>query len=104
MSRLYPLRWCMTFLFAICAFVPTALAVPQQPQRSSDKPVIAVFDLTGKLTEQPADESLIFMGAPAPSLRDVVGRMKKATDDANVKAVVINCDAASFGFAQAEEL
>jgi protease-4 len=90
-------------LVAICLFIPTVHAAAEQ-QRNSDKPVIAVFDLTGELTEQPADESLIFMGAPAPSLRDVVGRMKKATDDANVKAVVINCDGASFGLAQAEEL
>jgi protease-4 len=103
MSRQDLWRWCVAVFGVICLFIPAPQAAAE-PQRASDKPVIAIFDLTGELTEQPADESLILMGAPAPSLRDVVGRMKKATDDANVKAVVINCDGASFGFAQAEEL
>lgn len=104
MFRSNPMRWLVAILIAICALVPAALAASQPPQPSSQKPVIAVFDLSGELTEQPADESLLLLGQPAPSLREVAGRMKKAEADANVKAIVITCDGASFGFAQAEEL
>src|SRR5439155_23812529 len=43
-------------------------------------------------------------GQPGPWLRDVVGRMKKAAQDPDVKAVVVLCDSAAFGLGQAEEL
>ena len=99
-------RWCnWVALIALFLYIPMSKAATTEPQpSSSSKPVIAVFNLSGELTEQPVDASLNFLAPPAPSLREVVARMKKAGEDGNVKAVVITCDDASFGFARAEEL
>ncbi len=73
--------------------------------KPADKPEIAVFDLSGELTEQPVDDfSAMLSGKTAPSLRDIVQRMNKAAGDKSVKAVVILADDGSFGEAQIEEL
>jgi protease IV len=68
------------------------------------KPEVAVFELSGDLSEQPVDNSLAIFGQQGQSLRDVVSRMDKVAKDPNVKAVVLLADDASFGLAQAEEL
>jgi len=68
------------------------------------KPIVAVFDLAGQMTETPTDASLALFGPQPPNLRDVVSRMDKAAKDPAVKAVVILEDDASFGIAQCEEL
>lgn len=73
-------------------------------QPSSAKPVIAVFDLAGGMSEQPSDDSLAIFGPPSPSLRDVVTRMDKAAKDPAIKAVVILVDDATLGYGQAAEL
>lgn len=96
----------VAILWAVMGFfaaAPRAISASPQTQPSG-KPVIAVFALTGELTEQPADDSSQLFGPPRPSLRDVVLRMKDAANDPNVKAAVVLCDGASFGLAQAEEL
>jgi protease IV len=102
MSR-YRLPWRIMIACLIAGFWP-AWASAAPATKPAAKPVIAVFQLNGELTEQPADDSMPLFGTPGPSLRDVVERMGKAAHDADVKAVVILADDASFGVAQIEEL
>jgi protease-4 len=103
MSRTQTCRWWIILLCAIAGFLP-ALVFAAETTKPAAKPIIAVFQLRGDISEEPADESLPLFGPPGPSLRDVVERMTKAAADPDVKAVVILADEASFGFAQMEEL
>ena len=68
------------------------------------KPVVAVFKLSGPVTESPADESIPLFSPPGTSLKDLVERLNKAAADENVKAVVVLADDAEVGSAQVEEL
>jgi protease IV len=91
-------------LGAICAIWAPVRCVSAAPSQAPAKPIIAVFQLSGQLAEQPADDSSQLFGQPASWLRDVVMRMKTASEDPEVKAVVVLSDQASFGLPQAEEL
>ena len=68
------------------------------------KPKVAVFRLTGNVTESPVDETFAFGGTTSVSLNDLVARMQKAGDDPDVKALVILHESGTLGAAQAEEL
>jgi protease-4 len=68
------------------------------------KPVVAVFKLSGPVTESPADESIPLFSPPGTSLKDLVERLGKAAADENVKAVVVLADSAQVGSAQVEEI
>lgn len=98
-SRIGGLFACM--VICIASTLPSAVAAEE---KSPGKPAIAVFDLRGELTEQPAEDQLPLFGPPGPWLRDTVTRLKKAADDSDVKAVVLLGDGGSYGFGQAEEL
>jgi len=91
----------VTGLGVIVCPMATAVAADAKP---AAKPVVVVFELRGDLGEQPAEDDLPLFGPPGPWLRDVVTRMKKAADDADVKAVVLLTDGASIGLGQAEEI
>jgi protease-4 len=71
---------------------------------AATQPVVAVFDLSGEMSEQPVDNSLPFFGPQPLSLREVVSRMDKAAKDPSVKAVVILADEAALGYAQGIEV
>ncbi|MGD0137454.1 MAG: signal peptide peptidase SppA [Tepidisphaeraceae bacterium] len=89
----------------MCAFfLAVSLAYAEPTTKPAAKPVIAVFDLAGKMGETPVDDSLAIFGPPPLSLRDVVMRIEKAANDPDVKAVMILADGSAFGLAQAEEL
>jgi protease-4 len=68
------------------------------------RPVVAVFDLHGDITEQPVDNSMPLFGSQPPSLREIVSRMDKAAKDPVVKAVVVLGDEAGVGYAQSAEI
>jgi protease IV len=85
-------------------FIVVSVANGQSTTRPAEKGIIAVFDLSGEMNEQPVDASLAIFGPPPMSLRDVVSRMDKAAKDPQVKAVVVFADSAAFGHAQAAEL
>jgi protease-4 len=68
------------------------------------RPVVAVFDLAGEMSEQPVDNSLPLFGPQPPSLREVVSRMEKAAKDPDVKAVVVLGDDAEVGYGQSAEI
>ncbi|HLN31534.1 MAG TPA: signal peptide peptidase SppA [Gemmataceae bacterium] len=68
------------------------------------KAVVAVFRLSGSVTEAPADDTFSFGATKSVSLKDLVTRIKKAGDDATVKALVLIHDGGSIGSAQTEEV
>jgi protease-4 len=82
----------------------TAKSAPAEKKPAPPKPKIAVFRLSGDLTELPPDETFSFSAVGGISLRDLIERMKKAGEDSNVKAVVFLHEGGSVGSAQAEEL
>jgi protease-4 len=68
------------------------------------KSVVAVFRLSGALTETPTDDGFPFAMEQTVSLKTLVQRMKKAAEDKDVKAVVLTVSDFSVGMAQVEEL
>jgi protease-4 len=82
----------------------TSAAPTTQPDSASAQPIVAVFEVTGEITEQPADEMAAIFGEKQVSLRDLLGNIRKAADDPQVKAIVISADRGSVGLAQAEEI
>jgi len=95
-----------TTLLALVASTANARqsATSDQPAEEKKPKIVAVFRLTGPLTEQPADESLPMFGPLGASLKDVVARLGKAGTDPAVKAVVILPESAAVGSGQVEEL
>ncbi|HEX8323609.1 MAG TPA: signal peptide peptidase SppA [Tepidisphaeraceae bacterium] len=61
-----------------------AKRITERRKTEEGKLQVAYFDLTGGLTEKPADFSLF--SEPTPTLRDVLGRISRARTDADVKA------------------
>src|SRR6266566_3497855 len=105
----YPMRKFLHLSFAmVLAFlgVMAAHAAPTKDEKKPDsaKPTIAVFRLHGAITESPAEESLPLFTTSQVSFKDLVARLKKAGDDASVKAVVLLPEGAALGAAQKEEL
>jgi protease-4 len=68
------------------------------------KPKIAVFRLTGDVTELSPEQTFSLGAVTGTTLRQLVERIKKAGDDPIVKAVVILHEGGSVGIAQVEEL
>jgi protease-4 len=101
-----PRRWILTVCFVLLTPIgflqPTAAA--QDKSGGAAQATIAVFQLEGTLTEGPADDMAAIFGNPEMSLRELLTRMRKAGDDANVKAVVLMSDGGQAGLAQLEEI
>jgi protease-4 len=80
-------------------------AAPAKPDKKADaKPVVAVFRLSGSVSELPADDFFSFAETSGSTLRDLVTRMKKAAKDPDVKAIAILAQGGTAGLAQTEEL
>ena len=71
---------------------------------AKDAKTVAVFDLSGVLTETPAAADDPFAMGATESLQSLTGRMRKAAADDSVEAVVLNYGGLSLGRAQGEEL
>jgi protease-4 len=75
------------------------------PKSATAKPTVAVFRLTGEVSETPGRQSLLALGSPGtPSLKEFVARIEQAAKDPAVKAIVILPEGGSTGLAQKEEL
>jgi protease-4 len=85
---------------------PAAEAPKQEPPKAAPATpgVVAVFDMSKGAIEYSAGGGLLSGSVGGPSLRELVSRMKKARDDANVKAIVLLGSGGGFGNAQIEEL
>ena len=66
--------------------------------------VVAHFHLSGALTESPVVDPFGFTVGQVMSLSGLVDRMDRASDDGEVKAVVLTFDRMAFGFGQMEEM
>jgi len=96
-------KWLVIAAIVPLLTVPSALGQWKGSTEQS-KSEIAVFKLSGPVTERPVDDTFSFGMDKSVSLRDLVARMKEARDADEVKAVVIMMESASIGLAQIEEL
>jgi protease-4 len=106
----------LLFALGILAFLPLAgfSADPpatdknddkkEEKKTKTDKSRVAVFRLSSAVTELPADEMFSFNADKGVTLKEFVARLKKATDDPVIKAVVLLPDGGNIGLAQAEEV
>ena len=73
-------------------------------QGSEPKKQIAHFKIKGLLTETPVAFPPLFGNEPPLSLKELIGRFKKARLDGNVVAVVVDLQHAAMGLAQSQEI
>ena len=85
-------------------FVAALAAAVAAPAAAKDEKTVAVFNLSGALTEAPAAADDPFAGGAVESLQQLTGRIRKAAADEDVAAVVLNYGGLGLGRAQAEEL
>lgn len=90
---------------ALAALLP---AVSPAAEEKEPKPVIAVYDLEGALSESGQAEASMFdlsMDASRPlTMFDLSRSLGKAAADPAVKAIVVDADQASLDFSQIQEL
>lgn len=94
----------MLTLALVLAGAPAQAAPGRTSANEKDRSVIAVFRLSGPLTEVPTSEDLALFGPVGTSLKKLVERLDKAADDPAVKAVVLLPESTSPGPGQVEEL
>src|SRR4051794_19994520 len=98
-------RLLLALAAGLLPFAPAAFAADKKDKdKKAEQPTVAVFRLTGAVTEQPKADDFSFGDVGGESLKELVERMDKASHDANVKAVVLLADGATIGTAQREEL
>lgn len=103
--RLLP-NWLWSAVLLPALVAPGATAAPGKDQKKDDtKPRVAVFRLSGSVSELPAEDDLFsFAETGGSTLRDLVTRMKKAAKDPEVKAIALVAQGGTAGLAQTEEL
>jgi len=102
--RILSTIWGSAVLALMLAGANAQAAPDDQAADPKPKNIVAVFRLEGPLTESPVEEAFPLFGTPLTSLKELVGRLAKAADDPNVKAVVLLPESAILGSAQVEEL
>ena len=88
----------------LAAAAACLIAGPATAKETKDAATVAVFELSGALTETPAAADDPFSTGKSESLTAMTGRLRKAAADDTVQAVVLNYGGLSLGRAQAEEL
>ncbi len=76
----------------------------QREQREARTPKVAYFDLSRPITEKPAEFSLFGNGDGSFTLRELLGRLQKAQDDKDIRAVLITLGDSGLNLSQAMEL
>src|SRR5262245_60384753 len=98
----------LTVFMVLAAFVPAALADDEKKDKKTtdkNKPVIAHIRLSGDLDEAPIGEGLL--GAVGENLSMKLDRIKKAKNDPNVKALLVELEGLNlglFGFGKVGEV
>ena len=96
------LLWIMAGL-ALVVSGPVSLG--SEPTEAPPAPsIVAHFHLSGMLSESPVVDPFGLTVGQVTSLAGLVDRLDQASDDDEVKAVVLTFDRMSFGFGQLEEL
>ena len=96
--------FCVTGVLVLCLLPMRAAFGQVKEEKGGPAGVIAVFSLSGPITEKPMGDDFLFGAQGTESLHDLITRMKKARDDGRVKAIVLLVGGASFDLAQAEEI
>ena len=76
----------------------------QKKNTDDDLPKVAYFDLSGAVTEKPADFNLFGQEQAGVTLRVLIDRLEKARVDSDVKAVLLRMDEGTLNLSQAMEL
>ena len=96
-------HWLLRHLLA-SALIPLAFAATEK----ETKPIVAVYDLDGSVSESGQGDPTMFdlaMETSRPlTLHDLSRSLDKATKDDSVKAVVLDADGAELDFAQIQEI
>jgi protease-4 len=92
--------------FGLLATLPLAAA---EKDKDKDKPIVAIYDLEGQLSESGRPQASLLGGLGMEATRpmtlfDVSRSLEKAAADPKVKAVVMDADDAGMGLAQIQEL
>ncbi|MGB7156948.1 MAG: signal peptide peptidase SppA [Tepidisphaeraceae bacterium] len=96
---------CLALIAFVSSFArPATVVAAPATQPAAGKGTIAVFALTDFLRESPGEEGLPIFEPPGVTLRELTSRMRKAADDANVKAVVLTSEGGMLGIAQTDEV
>ena len=106
------MKWLKTILFHIIFGLTFVISSPASFRAENAAPVeaptapsvVAHFHLSGSLTESPVVDPFGLTAGQVTSLADLVGRLKQARKDDNVKAVILTYGGMNFGFGQLEEL
>lgn len=97
--------WLLLIGLAPGTFVERGWASDEEKSEESKKPkTIAVFRLSGSLSERPTADDFPFGGEQSGSLHQMVERMRKAAKDDDVAGVVLLLDDANLGTGQIEEM
>jgi protease IV len=94
-------------LMAACLLMSSVLRADDKESEKpeSTKPAeIAVFTLSGPITETPTPDDPLFGSIGSESLKSLVERIDKAVADDNIKAAVLMLGDTSLGYAQLSEI
>jgi protease-4 len=98
--EIFPVNMRTTTALSLLAALPLAAA--------EEKPVVAIYDLEGVISESGRAEASLLGLDMAPTrpltLFDLTRSLKKAAADPQVKAVVVDADDASLGLPQLQEI
>lgn len=96
----------MMGLFAVGAMICLGgLATPLHASEEKPAPnVVAIFDLSGTITDKPAAEDPLFGSLNVESLHSLLTRIKKAGEDEKVAAVLVFVNDSGLQPAQIEEV
>jgi protease-4 len=97
--------WKFTILALAFTLLPPQNFAAAADEKAADAGTVAVFGISGGITEKPGDEELAFLtGQSADSFLSLTTRMRQVIGDDDVKAVVILAGGTAPGLAQSEEL
>jgi protease-4 len=96
-------RSCNKSVFAAMLAVALATGVARAEEKKGEV-VIPVFKLNGAISEAGSEDGFNLSGEQPTTLRDLVAKLKQASTDNAVKAVVLMVEESGFGNAQVEEL
>ena len=103
--RLFGMLIVLAFSGALVEPAPAQFdALRRFTQGSEPNKQIAHFKIKGLLAETPVAFPPLFGNEPPLSLKELIGRFKKARLDSNVVAVVVDLQHAAMGLAQAQEV
>ncbi|WP_437185434.1 signal peptide peptidase SppA [Planctomicrobium sp. SH668] len=100
----------MSSLCVTTAFADDATATATEEKKKSPEKekvtanVLAVFNLHGGITDKPGNSGSLFPSVTGESLHSLITKLKKASEDDSVAAIVLTLDEPSLDLGEIEEL